>query len=120
MLKYHGMDKLLKDLSEIYPDATCELEYGNAFELLISVILSAQCTDKRVNIVTKKLFAAAATPEDFCRLDIGELEELIKSCGLYKNKAANIKACCRELTERFGGEVPKTMDELLTATRISC
>lgn len=114
MLKYHGMDKLLKDLSEIYPDATCELEYGNAFELLISVILSAQCTDKRVNIVTKKLFAAAATPEDFCRLDIGELEQLIKSCGLYKNKAANIKACCRELTERFGGEVPKTMDELLT------
>ncbi len=114
MLKYFGMDKLLEELSEIYPDATCELEYGNAFELLISVILSAQCTDKRVNIVTKKLFERANTPEAFCALDIGELEDLIKSCGLYKNKAANIKACCRELTERFGGSVPETMDELLT------
>lgn len=114
MLKYHGMDKLLQDLAEIYPDATCELEYGNEFELLISVILSAQCTDKRVNIVTKKLFAAADTPEAFCALETSELEELIKPCGLYKNKAANIKACCRLLADKFGGRVPRTMDELLT------
>ncbi len=106
--------ELLDELKEAYPDATCELEYGSPFELLISVILSAQCTDKRVNTVTRELFRVANTPEQFCKLDISELERLIKSCGLYKNKAANIKSCCADLVERFGGEVPQTMDELLT------
>ncbi len=104
--------EILDKLNEIYPDATCELNYGSTFELLISVILSAQCTDKRVNAVTRELFAAADTPNEFVDLDINELERLIRPCGLYKNKAANIKSCCRDLVERFGGQVPGTMEEL--------
>lgn len=106
--------ELLQTLSETYPDATCELEYGTDFELLISVILSAQCTDKRVNIVTRELFRVADTPQAFCELDIQKLEALIKSCGLYKNKAANIKKCCHDLVERFGGQVPRTREELMS------
>ncbi|MCH5160978.1 MAG: endonuclease III [Clostridiales bacterium] len=108
------MHSTLEKLNEIYPDATCELKYTTEFELLISVILSAQCTDKRVNIVTDKLFKRANTPSAIRDMDLGELEEYIKSCGLYKNKAANIKACCDELIDKFGGRVPQTMDELIT------
>ena len=89
MVKYNGME-LLERLDKAYPDATCELEYGSDFELLISVILSAQCTDKRVNIVTRELFRVADTPREFTELPLEELERLIKSCGLYKIKAANI------------------------------
>ncbi len=106
--------ELLEELRHAYPDATCELEYNTEFELLISVILSAQCTDKRVNAVTKELFKVADTPQEFCELDTAELERLIMSCGLYKNKAANIKSCCRELVERFGGRVPDTMEQLIS------
>ncbi len=106
--------ELLERLQNTYPDATCELEYGNEFELLISVILSAQCTDKRVNIVTRELFKAADTPQAFCDMDIGTLENYIKSCGLYKNKAANIKACCADIVNKFDGRVPDTMDKLIT------
>ena len=106
--------ELLEELKRAYPDATCELEYNTEFELLICVILSAQCTDKRVNVVTKELFKIANTPEAFCSLEIEELERIIKSCGLYKNKAANIKSCCRDLVERCGGRVPDTMDELIS------
>ncbi len=76
------MDKLLSTLDTAYPDAACELKYGSNFELLIAVILSAQCTDKRVNIVTEKLFAAADTPQAICDMDISELEDYIKSCGM--------------------------------------
>lgn len=111
-------EQLLNNLRENYPDATCELEYGSEFELLISVILSAQCTDKRVNIVTRELFRVANTPEAFCDIDITTLEGYIKSCGLYKNKAANIKACCKELVEKFGGKVPSTMEELITLSGV--
>lgn len=106
--------ELLDKLKAAYPDATCELKYGNEFELLIAVILSAQCTDKRVNIVTRELFATHKTPRDFCETDTKELESAIKSCGLYKNKAANIKACCEAIVNRFGGRVPKTRDELMS------
>ena len=106
--------ELLTELRSTYPDATCELEYGSDFELLISVILSAQCTDKRVNIVTRELFKFADTPQAFCDMDLATLEGYIKSCGLYKNKAANIKACCERLVGEFGGRVPDTMDKLLT------
>ncbi len=106
------MNLLLEELDKAYPDATCELNYGNSFELLISVILSAQCTDKRVNIVTEKLFKVADTPEEFCALETDKLEELIRSCGLYKAKAKNIKSCCRDLVDKFGGQVPSTMEEL--------
>lgn len=106
--------ELLSTLKETYPDATCELEYGSEFELLISVILSAQCTDKRVNVVTRELFKAANTPELIYALGTARLEEYIKSCGLYKNKAANIMACCRAIIDDFGGVVPQTMEELIT------
>lgn len=105
---------LLTELQRTYPDATCELEYGSDFELLISVILSAQCTDKRVNAVTRELFKRANTPQAFCDMSVEELEQAIKSCGLYKNKAANIKACCKDIVENFGGQVPRTMPELIS------
>lgn len=105
-------EQLLQRLKASYPDACCELEYGSDFELLISVILSAQCTDKRVNIVTRELFKVADTPQAFCDMPLETLEEYIKSCGLYKNKAANIKKCCHDIVERFGGKVPDTMNEL--------
>ena len=108
------MHSILEKLNSIYPDATCELKYTSEFELLVSVILSAQCTDKRVNIVTDKLFKRANTPHAIRGMDIAELEEYIKSCGLYKNKAANIKACCDALVEKFDGRVPQSMDELIT------
>ena len=107
-------ETLLEKLKQTYPDACCELIYGNDFELLISVILSAQCTDKRVNIVTAKLFKAAPTPQDFCDMPIEVLEGYIKSCGLYKNKAANIKKCCADIVDKFDGKVPQTMDGLLS------
>ena len=105
---------LLEELNNAYPDATCELVYGTDFELLISVILSAQCTDKRVNIVTRELFRIADSPAEFCALETEKLESLIKSCGLYKNKAANIKAACKAIVERFGGIVPRTREELMS------
>ena len=108
------MDKLLNELKERYPDARCALDYGSEFELLIAVILSAQCTDKRVNVVTKELFKAANTPEQFCAMELNELENYIKSCGLYKNKAANIKKCCESLVENYGGKVPDTLEQLTT------
>lgn len=112
------MNALLTILNNEYPDAACELEYGSVFELLISVILSAQCTDKRVNTVTRELFKVADTPEEFCALETSRLEELIKSCGLYRNKAANIKSCCRDLVDKFDGRVPNTFEELITLSGV--
>lgn len=106
--------EILKRLTEAYPDATCELNYGSDFELLVSVILSAQCTDKRVNAVTAELFKAADTPQAFCDMPLAELEGRIKSCGLYRNKAANIKSCCKDLVERFDGKVPGTREQLMS------
>lgn len=103
---------LLTSLNQAYPDATCELKYGTDFELLISVILSAQCTDKRVNAVTSELFKVANTPQAFCDMPVEELEERIKSCGLYRSKAANIKSCCADLVNKFGGRVPGTREQL--------
>ncbi len=105
-------EQLLEQLKQTYPDATCELRYADEFQLLIAVILSAQCTDKRVNVVTERLFKAASTPQEICDMELPVLEEYIRSCGLYKNKAANIKACCRDLVEKHNGQVPRTMDEL--------
>ena len=106
--------ELLERLQQSYPDATCELEFGSEFQLLIAVILSAQCTDKRVNIVTKELFKAANSPEAIVDMPLETLEGYIKSCGLYKNKAANIKACCEDLVIKFGGKVPDTMEQLIS------
>ncbi len=105
---------LLNELSKLYPDAHCELNYGTNWQLLVSVILSAQCTDKRVNQVTPLLFAEAPEPADFIAMPIERLEKLIYSCGFYHNKAKNIKAAAKDVTERFGGEVPGSIEELVT------
>jgi len=103
---------IIEILSKMYPDAGCELNYNSAFELLVAVILSAQCTDKRVNVVTKELFKVADTSQKMAIIDIGELEKLIYSCGFYKNKAANIKAAAIEIVKRFDGEVPSSLEQL--------
>ena len=100
-------------LEETYPDAVCSLEYSTPFELLIATRLSAQCTDKRVNVVTKELFKKFRKPEDYISADVGEIEEVIKSCGLYKTKAADIKGMAEMLANEFGGVLPDTLEELL-------
>ena len=106
-------EKQLEILEETYRGAKPELHFSNPFELLIAVILSAQCTDKRVNITTARLFKKAATPAAIVALGISGLEEEIKDCGLFRNKARNIMATCRTLVEEFGGEVPSDYDTLL-------
>ncbi len=104
------VDKLI----ESYPDARCELEYKSPFQLLIATILSAQTTDKKVNEVTKNLFIEYPRLEDFLKLDEKELQDKIKSIGLYRMKSKNIINLCRILEERFDSEVPRTRDELIT------
>ena len=106
-------EKQLEILEETYRGAKPELHFRNPFELLIAVILSAQCTDKRVNITTARLFKKAATPAAIVALGISGLEEEIKDCGLFRNKAKNSMATCRTLVEEFGGEVPSDYDTLL-------
>lgn len=101
-------------LKKTYPDATCSLDFTTPFELVVAVILSAQCTDDRVNKITPSIFCKYSTPEDFANIDINELEILIHSCGFYKNKAKNIKACASKIVSDFNGIVPQTMEELLT------
>lgn len=104
--------KILDELKKMHPDAGCELNYGTPFELLVAVILSAQCTDKRVNEVTKDLFKKYNTPEQYATMIPAELEPLIHSCGFFHNKAVNIIGAAKGIVDRFGGEVPKTMAEL--------
>ena len=105
---------LLKGLRQLYPDAHCELDYGSPFQLLVAVILSAQCTDVRVNATTRVLFKRFKTPADFAAADAGELEGLIRSCGFYRMKAKSIQETARAVLERFGGKVPDRMEDLLT------
>lgn len=104
--------RLIVALRRTYPDAHCELNYSNPLELLVATILSAQCTDKRVNIVTAELFKKYRTAADYANAPLSELEQAIKTTGFYRSKARNIQACCRALVERHGGEVPRTMEEL--------
>ncbi len=99
-------------LKNYYPDATCSLDFTTPFELVVAVMLSAQCTDERVNKTTPHLFSRCKTIKDFADIDINELESLIHPCGFYKNKAKNIKLCAKQVLENFGGEVPHTMEEL--------
>lgn len=99
---------------EMFPDAACELKHQNPFQLMIAVILSAQATDVSVNKATPALFAAFPTPELLVDAPIDEIISKIKTIGLYRNKAKNIKACAQQLIERFNGEVPKTREELIT------
>jgi endonuclease-3 len=104
--------KIIALLYKLYPDAKCSLDSQSPFQLLVATVLSAQCTDVRVNMTTPALFARYKTPKDFAEADISELELLIRSTGFYKNKAKNIKAAARDILEKYNGEVPKTMDEL--------
>ena len=106
--------KIVKKLKEMYPDAKCSLDFKTPFEMLVAVCLSAQCTDDRVNQVTPKLFEVYDTPEDFANCDIKKLEELIHSCGFYKNKAKNLKSAGEKIVKDFHSKVPQTMEELIT------
>lgn len=105
--------KILEGLEILYPDAGCALNHLSALQLLVAVILSAQCTDVRVNIVTKDLFKKYRCAADYANASQEELEADIHSTGFYHNKAKNIRECCRILVEKYGGEVPDSMDELV-------
>ncbi len=105
--------KIINFLEDEHPDAKIALNYTNPLELLVATILSAQCTDQRVNIVTKDIFKKYRKPEDYANADLKELEEDIRSTGFYRNKAKNIKKCCQTLVEKFDSKVPKTMEEML-------
>jgi endonuclease-3 len=103
---------ILAELERLYPDARTELDFQTPLQLMVAVMLSAQCTDKRVNLVTPALFARYRTAKDFAVADRAELERYIQSTGFYRNKAKNIQAACRVLVEKHGGEVPGTLEEL--------
>ena len=105
---------ILAKLDEAYPSATCELKHENAFQLLISTILSAQCTDVRVNQVTQELFKKYTTPEDFAYANPAELEQEIRPTGFFRNKTKSMMGASKAIVEKFGGQVPRTMEELLT------
>jgi endonuclease-3 len=106
--------KILKILKATYPDVKTQLRYKNPFELLIATILSAQCTDKQVNSVTKVLFEKLKTPEDFANTPNAVIEQLIHSTGFFRNKTKNIKNCAECLLEKFNGRVPQTLEELVS------
>ena len=103
---------IIAGLARTYPDAHCELNHGNPLQLLVATILSAQCTDKRVNLVTPGLFKRYPTAADYAAAPLGELEQAIKTTGFFRNKAKSLKTACQALVERHGGQVPRTMEEL--------
>ncbi|MDG4656133.1 endonuclease III [Ectobacillus antri] len=113
MLTIKQIRHCLDTMAEMYPDAHCELNHSNPFELVIAVALSAQCTDALVNKVTRELFQKYKTPEDYLAVPLDELQQDIRSIGLYRNKAKNIQSLCRMLLERYDGKVPKDRDELI-------
>jgi endonuclease III len=104
---------IIQKLEEAYPNAHCELEFETAFQLLVATILSAQCTDKRVNIVTRVLFQKYPTPQDFAEVSQNELENAIKTTGFYRNKAKNLRAMAKDLGRLYRGEVPRSLSELI-------
>lgn len=106
--------EVLIRLKRLYPDATCSLDYETPVQLLVATILSAQCTDERVNKVTPALFAKFPDAAAMAAADIGDIEDLVRSTGFYRNKAKNIQGACRKIMSDFGGKVPKRMEELLT------
>lgn len=113
MNKEQRVQKIIKVLEQEFPEARIRLNHSNPFELLVATILSAQCTDERVNIVTNQLFAEYRTPQDFANIDPTELEKIIYSTGYYKSKARHIIMSSKKILEKFNGEVPNTMDALL-------
>lgn len=106
--------KMIEILKKMYPDAKCSLDFSTPFEMGIAVMLSAQCTDDRVNKTTPNIFKKYNTPDHFINMDLAELENLIHPCGFYKVKAKNIKAYSKKIKEEFGGKMPETMEELIT------
>lgn len=110
--KIGRLHKIISGLKLAYPNAHCELNYSNPLQLLVATILSAQCTDKRVNIVTAQLFGKYPSAADFANAPVHELEQAVKTTGLFRSKARSIKACCQALVEKHGGQVPRTMEAL--------
>ncbi len=112
MKKTELVGEIISRLEQAYPDALCSLTYKKPHELMIAGRLSAQCTDARVNIVTKELFARYKSIEDFANADVDEVAEIVKPCGLYKTKAKSIVGMCRQIMQDFGGEIPDTIEQL--------
>jgi endonuclease III len=108
------VEAIIAELRRLYPDATCSLNFSTPLELLVATQLAAQCTDERVNLVTKDLFRKYRSVEEFATVSQEELEQDIKSTGFYRNKAKNIRATCQRIIAEYGGEVPHTMKELLS------
>lgn len=104
--------EIVEKLNVLFPDPKCELEYESEYQLLVAVILSAQCTDKRVNIVTRELFKEYGTPQKMATLSQKQLEEKIHSCGFYRNKAKNILSMTKDLLEKYNGQVPRDLENL--------
>ena len=113
-MKKNDIENFVQILKDTYPDATCSLDFKTPFQMVVAVMLSAQCTDERVNKTTPSLFERCKTIQDFVDIELAELEQIIHPCGFYKNKAKNIKLCAKQILENFNGQVPQTMDELLT------
>lgn len=105
---------IIETLKEMYPDAKCSLDFSTPFQMLVSVVLSAQCTDERVNKTTPSIFSKYSTPQDFADMDIELLEELIHPCGFYKTKAKNLKRTAQILVEKYNGIVPNNMEDLMS------
>lgn len=116
-MKKDKINELINILRKTYPDAKCSLDFKKPFELVVAVMLSAQCTDERVNLTTPTLFKRCKTLEDFANIDIKELEELIHPCGFYHNKAKNIKLCAKQILEKYNGIVPNNMESLIRISR---
>ncbi len=111
-MKKNEIVDFIEILKKTYPDSTCSLDFETPFQIVVAVMLSAQCTDERVNKTTPALFERCKTVQDFADIDIKELEEFIHPCGFYKNKAKNIKLCAKQILENFNGKVPDNMEEL--------
>ena len=114
MYKRNDAINVINILKDYYPDATCSLDFTTPFEIVVATILSAQCTDERVNKTTPALFNKYSTPYDFINIDLNVLEDLIHPCGFYRNKAKNIKACAQKIVSDFNGKVPCTAEELMS------
>ncbi|MBD2424888.1 endonuclease III [Phormidium sp. FACHB-1136] len=111
--------EILRRLKELYPEAPCSLDFETTLQLMVATILSAQCTDERVNKVTPALFVAYPDVHAFAEADLADLESLIKSTGFYRNKAKNIRAACQRIVTEYNGEVPATMEDLLTLAGVA-
>lgn len=113
-MKRNDAIDIINILKDTYPAAQCSLDFKTPFQMVVAVMLSAQCTDERVNKTTPALFNRCKTIEDFANIDINELEDIIHPCGFYKNKAKNIKLCAKQVLENFGGIVPNNMQDLMS------